>query len=100
MIRYGLIIEENKTYRHHAHWESDNYSRTYLYFVDNEKKIIDYCEKNGIKKYEVPKRKLNINKLSNSIKQIDPNFDPIKVRFSNDLELVKPSSLTNEEGNF
>ena len=28
MIRYGLIIEENKTYRHHAHWESDNYSRT------------------------------------------------------------------------
>ena len=45
MIRYGLIIEENKTYRHHAHWESDNYSRTYLYFVDNEKKIIDYCEK-------------------------------------------------------
>ena len=64
------------------------------------KKIIDYCEKNGIKKYEVPKRKLNINKLSNSIKQIDPNFDPIKVRFSNDLELVKPFSLTNEEGNF
>ena len=51
-------------------------------------------------KYEVPKRKLNINKLSNSIKQIDPNFDPIKVRFSNDLELVKPSSLTNEEVNF
>ena len=51
-------------------------------------------------KYEVPKRKLNINKLSNSIKQIDPNFDPIKVRFSNDLELVKPSSLSNEEGNF
>ena len=46
-------------------------------------------------KYEVPKRQLNINKLSNSIKQIDPNFDPIKARFSNDLELVKPSSLTN-----
>ena len=72
MIRYGLIIEEN----YWLLWKKWN------------------------QKYEVPKRKLNINKLSNSIKQIDPNFDPIKVRFSNDLELVKPFSLTNEEGNF
>jgi hypothetical protein len=97
MIKYGLIVEENTAYRHHAYWESDNYSRTYLYFVDNERKIIEYCENNGIEKYVVPKRQLDFDKLTNSIKQLDPTFDETKVRFSNNLNLVKPDSLTIDE---
>ena len=63
------------------------------------RKLLIIVEKMESKNMKFQKE-ININKLSNSIKQIDPNFDPIKVRFSNDLELVKPSSLTNEEGNF
>ena len=56
MISYGLIVLENEQYRFTS-YKNESYCRSYLYFVDNEKKLIEYCKENGIEPFEVKSAK-------------------------------------------
>lgn len=99
MVNYGLIQLENGERRFSGKYKNESYCNTFLYFVDNEKKIIEYCKENGIEPYEIdcveelkPK---TIEKIED--KNIKVHFQVEEVRFSNNLKFEKPKGLSNTE---
>ena len=94
MKNYGLIELENQSYRHHAILDSENYSRTYRYYFDNERKLIDYCRQNGIQKYDPSQKTIDEKRLVKRMNEIDGDFEISSVRFSNDLHIVKPDGIS------
>ena len=99
MIEYGLLQIDNALYRFSDTYKNESYCKTYLYFVDNEKKIIEYCKENGIKAFEIKSAKGFSSKPFKKVetKNIGFNFEKEDVRFSNDLILDKPEGLSNTE---
>ena len=98
MEAYGLIVLENSQYRF-TNYKNESYCQTYLYFVDNEKKLIEYCKENGIEPFEVKSAKGFEPKTFKKIekKNIGFNFEIEDVRFSNDLTLEKPDGMSTTE---
>ena len=93
MTEIGLIEVHNNNIRFRAANEKENLSRTYKYFVENEKKFIQYCKDNGIESY-VPKCPKAV-KVSKKVKSsCDTVVDPNDVRFSSKLKLIKPKDVS------
>ena len=88
-------IDENYS----DYYKNEAYCKTYLYFVDNEKKIIEYCKENGIEPFEIKSAKGFEPKTFKKVqkKNIKFDFEVEEVRFSNDLDFVKPAGLSNTE---
>ena len=97
MIEAGLIEIEDPSFRHHAPKQIENHCKTYLYFADVEREIINYCKENKIEKF-VPDSTLKIDqRLKRIIDSVPKTFDKSKVRFSIDLDIVKPEGLSVSE---
>ena len=98
MEAYGLIVLENSQYRF-TNYKNESYCQTYLYFVDNEKKLIEYCKENGIEPFEVKSAKGFEPKIFKKIEKKNTgfNFEIEDVRFSNDLTLEKPDGMSTTE---
>lgn len=93
MIEIGLIEVHSSNIRFGARNSDENVSRTYKYFVENEKKILKYCEEHNIERY-VPKCKTDI-KISKKVKEeCNSLVEPRKVRFDSKLKLVKPDGVS------
>lgn len=93
MIKIGLIQVQDEKYQYKAKQEKYNKSKLYYYYIENEKKIIEYCKENDINKYVVRNNKLSdIHTVVQKFK-ID-SFENEQVRFSSDLHLLKPDNYS------
>ena len=95
MIEIGLIEVFNSYSQYNADNPNYNICKTYKYFVDNERKFIQYCEEHNIERY-IPKCKVNI-KLSKKVKEVCSVVEPKDVRFGTKLELVKPEGISKND---
>ncbi len=89
MKEIGLISTENEKYQFKAFRESDNKSKTYRYYAENEEKLKQYCAEHGIEKYQIR----NTVYQSGDYK-FHTKINRQQVRFSSKLRLVKPDSLS------
>ena len=99
MIEYGLIALESNKYRFSNYYKKESFCQTYLYFVDNEKKLIEYCKENKIEPFKIKSAKGFEPKTFKKIekKNIEFDFEVEEVKFSNGLKFVKPNGLSNTE---
>ena len=91
MKEIGLIAPYDETY----HFGGENgRAKTYYYFYDNEKAVIEFCGQNNINAYEA----LNEVKefLEDETIMID-SFDAKQVRFSSQLLLLKPDNYSTAQ---
>lgn len=100
LCEMGLMQLYENEKRFNAKGKHENRSFRYLYFVENERKLIDYCEKEGIKPFKIntideKKKKKTINKINQFSNQLD--FDVKDVWINNDLCLTKPDGMTRPE---
>lgn len=98
MKNIGLLVEYNSDYKYWGFKDEDNYSKTYLYFVENEKKIVKYCAENNITKY-IPKHQGDIKIKKTKFELINENktFNEDEVIFSSNLKLHKPVGVSKTE---
>lgn len=91
MEEIGLIAPHDETY--HFGGEHGR-AKTYYYFYDNEKAVIEFCGQNNINAYEA----LNEVKefLEDDTIMID-SFDAKQVRFSSQLLLLKPDNYSTAQ---
>ncbi len=92
MKKIGLISAENENYRFNAFNESDNKSKLYRYYAENEEKIKQYCIDHNIEKYEI----------KNTVYQggdykFHAKINRQQVKFSSKLRLVKPDNISKTE---
>ena len=92
MIEIGLISIESEKYQFKAFYEKDNISKTYRYYVENERKIKEYCSENGIEKF-VAQNKIYTDE---EITPVHKDIDKSKVKFSSNLRLIKPEGMSKE----
>ena len=95
MKSIGLIRCEDPSYRFKAFVDSENRSRTYRYYVDNERKFLDYCRENNITRYDPDSEEIEIS--PKEIKVFDEVVglpDPSEVRFSSHCCIAKPSGIS------
>ena len=84
MKKIGLIAPYDETY----HYSGKNgRAKTYYYFYDNEKCIVEFCSQNNINAYAT------LNEVGEYIAMID-SFDAEQVRFSSQLLLLKPDNYS------
>ncbi len=93
MEEIGLISVENESFRFYAVNEHENVAKTYRYYFENEKKLLQYCSDHGIEAFKAENRIYSIEPGRVLHKDIPPD----KVRFSPNLRLVKPSDLSKTE---
>ena len=101
----GLIQVYIDTYRFAAPFAGANYGKTYAYFAENEKRLIQYCEEHGIHKFviknleEIRGTKKQIEKIESALDLIDRTrtFEISAVRFAKGLELEKPNGVSDQD---
>lgn len=72
--------------------KKDNHSKLYRYYVDNEKKIKDYCmNNNNINKMEIGKENSNNSTIGNKL--VIDNFDNSQVKIGK-VHLLKPDNMS------
>lgn len=98
MKKIGLLVEYDSDYKYWGYKDEDNYPKTYLYFVDNEKKLIKYCEDNNITKY-IPKHQkdIKIKKVKLDIIEKNKTFKEEDVIFKSKMELHKPAGVSKTD---
>ena len=98
MKNIGLLVEYNSDYKYNSYKDENNCSKTYLYFVENEKKLIKYCEENNITKF-IPKQKkeIKIKKAIFDLIEKSKTFNEDEVIFSSNLKLHKPVGVSKTE---
>lgn len=92
MENIGLIEVEDSTYQFYAYYDSDNHSRTYKYYYENEIRIIEYCKRESIPMVCIS----NTNTIFDTFVPID-TFEKSTVRFSSQLCLLKPINMTKQQ---
>ena len=96
MMEIGLIELHESFVRFNAVNPKENMCRTYKYFVENEKKFIQYCEEHNIERY-IPKCRNDI-KISEKVKECCSTLvDSNEVRFNSKLKLVKPYDISKND---
>lgn len=96
MVRIGLLEVESNQYQYNATHEEYNRSKEYKYYYENERKIVDYCEKNKIEKRIVKNN--DYLYIHTVVEKFDINdFDNNQVKFSSKLNLVKPDGLSKSQ---
>lgn len=93
MIEIGLLGKSSEDYQFGAYYEEDNKSKFYYYYKENEDKVKEFCEKNGITKFVVQNKIYSMSGL----KKIHKDIDKRKVRFSSKMKLIKPVGISKEE---
>ena len=101
----GLIQVHIDTYRFAVPYAGANYGKTYAYFAENEKKLIQYCKEHGIHKFviknleEIRGTKKQIEKIESALDLIDRyrTFEISAVRFTKGLELEKPDGVSDQD---
>lgn len=102
MIKIGILETHEETYRFNAPfpYDDENRSKQYKYYVDNERKFIEYCEKHNIEKY-VPVSKYEFSKEElETVEKVSKEYREFNiedVRFSSDLNLVMPYGVKPSE---
>lgn len=99
MKEIGLISTYDDTYRFGVPYAGANYGKLYAYYKDNEDKLIQYCEDNGIHKYAI-KNVENLTKAQvkkNEAVEEARTFDLSEVRFDRDLNLIKPEGVSKTD---
>ena len=96
MIKIGLIEIFDSSYRFNAFSKDENKSRMFKYFVDNERKLLKYCEDNNIGFYS-PDDDVDLEPTPRETKYYSgvvglPN--PKEVRFNSKVEFIKPNNMT------
>jgi hypothetical protein len=105
MKEIGLITVHINQYRFGVPYQGANYGKTYAYFEENEQKVIQYCEEQGIYKYvvknleEIKGTEKQILKIESAIEHIDAvkTFDRSAVRFAKGLSLEKPDGVSGQD---
>lgn len=100
MCEVGLIGVYDDTYRFGVPYEGGNYGKLYIYYKDNEDKLIQYCRDNGIHKYMTKNVESVITEdQMRRIETVDrsKNFDITKVQFNRNLNLEKPDGISNTD---
>lgn len=93
MERIGLLAEYDSTFRFNARTKGGNKAKRYVYFYENEAKLAEYCEANGIAAYDPP----NASKAAIAVSfgaNEELGFDLEDVVFSASLKLRKPSCMS------
>lgn len=96
MIKIGLIEIYDSSYRFNAFREDENKSRMFKYYVDNERKLLEYCEQNNIVFYS-PDDEVDLEPTQKEIEYYNKIVglpDPKTVRFNSKIELVKPNDIS------
>ena len=105
MKEIGLITVHIDQFRFGVPFQGANYGKTYVYFEENEQKIIQYCEEHSIHKYIVKNLEVikgtekQILKVESAIEYIDEikTFDRSVVRFAKGLNLEKPEDVSAQD---
>ena len=97
MVKIGLITVEEAQYQFKAFNTCDNKSRTYCYYVENEKKIVRFCNDNNvaavqIRNYEERECQEQASFVTIYKDVSTPTFDESRVRFNSKLHLTKPTN--------
>jgi hypothetical protein len=93
MITIGLIEVESNNYSFNHRKDSDNYCKTYRYYVENEEKVKDYCQEHSINMFHWKnRREKGMGTLLDTCKIT--SFEPSEVRFSSELHLLKPDNYS------
>ena len=90
MVLIGLISCEDSSYRF-TRFKGESRSRTFRYYKENEDKIKEYCERNGIRKTVIE----NYNKHIKKVRTLSIRVED--VAFSSNLHLVKPDDCSISE---
>ena len=97
MIKLGLLTVEDEHFQFNANNEEFNKSKTYVYYVDNERKIVEYCRSNHIT-YTRVQNYINYIDIHTVIESYQfTTFDTSKVCFSSKLHLTKPANMSVSE---
>jgi len=91
----GLITVYSNSYHFSEVNPKNNKSKTYLYYVENEKKVIDYCKGEKIEEYEEEERENDVERPLMEKFSFD-EFDNEKVRINCRLHLKKPKNMTEK----
>lgn len=99
MIKIGLVEIYDSSYRFNAFREDENKSRMFKYYVDNERKLLEYCKQNNIEFYS-PDDDVDLEPTSEEIKYFNninglPN--PKDVCFSSKVEFIKPDDMSKSK---
>lgn len=99
MVKIGLLEVESAKYQWGAYYDDLNKSKTYRFHYANAMKIVEFCKENGIKPYEISYERKVSKKTRAKLESIKPAkpIEKSEVKFSSDLKLVKPNSLTRKE---
>lgn len=93
LIDMGLMEVEDPYYQ-------TGICMTYRYYPENEKKLIEHCNKLGIKKYYAPNEQVltqnQKNRLTKKCADISSADFKSKVIFSSRVKLVKPNTVSND----
>lgn len=119
LCNIGLVSVECEDYRFNAPTKEGNRSKTYRYYYENEERIEEYCKDNKIdiiriinckrKRYEGIieegeryREEVRSNNNSSSGESLvplflQPNFDPLQVRFDSKIQHIFPCSNQTEK---
>ncbi len=100
MIEIGLISVYDETFRFGTKYKNGNFGKTYAYYVDNEKKFIQYCNDNNIQKYVVESILEELTEeQEKTMESIDETvlFEIAEVKFSNNLKLKMPEYISKKD---
>lgn len=105
MIDMGLVVVHIDQWRFGVPFEGANYGKTYAYFEENERKVIQYCEEHGVHKCvvknleEIRGTQKQIAKVESAIEYIDEvkTFAKAEVRFAKGLSLEKPNGVSDQD---
>jgi len=92
MVDIGLLEVEDDDYQYWGRDKESHKSKTYRYFIENEKKIKDYCQERNINVWQWRNYRGNKDTVVNTC-QIG-SFEPSEVLFSSKLALLKPDNFT------
>ena len=96
METIGLIEVFDSYFRFNAFYKDENKSRTFKYYVDNERKLLEYCRKNNIEFYS-PDDDVDLEPTQNEVKYFNSFNDlpnPKDVRFNSNTFYIKPLGMS------
>ncbi len=96
MEEIGLISPYVQTYRFHVKGKKENYSKLYRYYKDNEDRVLEYCKRENIVKYEYGMDDMIDISLVNTCKLLE-NIPISRIRFKHNIRLFKPENYTEKE---
>lgn len=93
MVNLGLLTVEDAHYQYNAYYEKDNKSKAYVYYAENEQKILEFIKDNHIASIQIINYKsIDIHTIVKDVSMT--TFDTSKVRFSSKLHLTKPTNMS------